>query len=92
VDARRIDPRDTRWEVETPRYRVHFERRRPQPDGHGDAYESDEYEITEATDVRQVLAWAHEAAANDQGYGVYVLVGNDSSSLGLVRVARTDAG
>ncbi len=87
MEVRRVDPRDAAWQLLSPRYRVYFQRRRAAPEGCCGAYESDEYEISEAADVLEVLAWAEKTAADNQTYVVYALVDSDPSSLGLVRVA-----
>jgi hypothetical protein len=57
-----IDPRDVRFEVDKPDYRVYFF----EPDGR-----SDEYHLTGAQDLAEVLDWA-QAEANDRSYVVYV--------------------
>jgi hypothetical protein len=48
VEIARIDPRDETWEVDLPRYRVYF----------WDAEaRSDEYELSGAEDVAEVIRW-----------------------------------
>jgi hypothetical protein len=52
LDAVPVDPRDIRWEVSSPTYRVYFWRRV------GGGYHSEEFQLSGASDVREVLAWA----------------------------------
>lgn len=78
MQVNRVDPRDQTWEVDQPRYRVHF---------HEANGTSDEYEVAGA-DVDQVIAWA-EAHRRERTYVLYVCVPADG--LGLVRLAGVDA-
>jgi hypothetical protein len=81
MEARPVDPRDERWAVSSPTYRVYFwEALTPAP-----AVASDEYEIVNATDVHQVLAWARQHVLPHQSYEVFVVV--DHPDRGLVRLA-----
>jgi hypothetical protein len=73
-----IDPRDQRWEVDTPAYRVYF---------HDARGTSDEYELTGA-DVTEVLAWA-EAERRGRTYVAYVCA-TSRDGLGLLRLAGAD--
>ena len=52
MDVRRIDSRDTEWEIPSPPYRLHFWRQL----AHG-GYTSEEFELRGAVDVREVLRW-----------------------------------
>lgn len=52
-----VDPRDGRWEVDRPVYRVYFWR----PDGRA----CDEYELRGAADVTEVLEWARTFPEGD---------------------------
>ncbi|MCS5487359.1 hypothetical protein NY588_09490 [Curtobacterium flaccumfaciens pv. beticola] len=52
--AEQVDPRDVQVEVDAPVYRVYFT-------GGGGA--TDEYRLTGATDVREVLEWGTTNAA-----------------------------
>lgn len=61
MEVRPVDPRDTDSEIESPVYRVYFWE--SLGEGPNAAFKSDEYEITGAADVYQVLRWA-EANAN----------------------------
>lgn len=81
LEARPVDPRDQRWEVWNPRYRVYFWRRV------GDSYYSREFEIaTEA--VQDVLAWADENRSPDETFTLFAVV--DHGDRGLVRLAGSD--
>jgi hypothetical protein len=78
VNVTGIDPRDERWGVDTPAYRVYF---------HDARGTSDEYELTGA-DVTEVLAWA-ETERRGRTYVAYVCTtGRDG--LGLIRLAGAD--
>lgn len=82
---RRIDPRDTEIEVTTPTYRVFFWE--PETD-HGSTesgFRSDEYEITDARDVHEVLEWAVANAGDHRTFTAYVVVDKT-----LVRLSGRD--
>lgn len=88
MKARPTDPRDTRWEVPHPTYRVYFwELHRPQePDS---SWVSDEWEIEDA-DIDEVLNWARDTA-RERRFVVYVsLTGGYPDEPGLVRLLGTD--
>jgi hypothetical protein len=83
VRSRAVDPRDTRWEVDNPAYRVYFfEPERGDPPG---SWQSDEYEITEA-DVAEVLTWAK---ADGRVFVLYVLAAGGDGP-GLIRLVGAD--
>jgi hypothetical protein len=86
--ARPVDPRDQRWEVAKPVYRVYFwERQRPERTDSG--WTSDEWQLEDA-DIGEVLEWAQAKAASRQ-FGVYVEVTQGQpDGLGLVRLLGTD--
>jgi len=77
MEVRAVDPRDQRWEVDAPHYRVYF---------HDVSGASEEYELSRA-DVAEVLAWA-EAMRGTRTYVLYACVRGDG--LGLVRLAGAD--
>jgi hypothetical protein len=79
-----VDPRDTQWEAENPKYRVHFWQHQGASTS---AWVSDEWEIAEA-DVDEVLHWSRAESAG-RSFVVYVLcaVGTE---LGLLRLYGTD--
>lgn len=86
--AQPVDPRDQRWEVPKPIYRVYFwERQAPERAGSG--WTSDEWRL-EDTDIDEVLEWAQAKAASRR-FVVYVEVTEgQSDGLGLVRLCGTD--
>jgi hypothetical protein len=79
VKARRIDPRDERWEIYSPDYRVYFWR----PEGI-----SDEWELTGADDVEAVMRWAQDHC-DGRTFVIYVNVARNEG-LGLVRLFGVD--
>lgn len=68
MQASPIDPRDATWELSTPTYRVYFW---TQPTGAIVATSSDEWRITDADDVFEVITWA-EAKRGDRTYELFV--------------------
>jgi hypothetical protein len=80
--ARPVDPRDTRWEVWNPAFRVYFWR------SLGGGWMSREFEIS-GGDVVEVLAWAADHAEDDETYTVHCVV-DGADGTGLVRLAGTD--
>ncbi|OLM29228.1 hypothetical protein Ae717Ps2_0120c [Pseudonocardia sp. Ae717_Ps2] len=72
-----VDPRDQRWECDSPTYRVYFH----------EGTTSDEYEVRGADDVHAVIRWADGDGAQ-RPYVLYVRV--DQDGLGLVRLAGRD--
>jgi hypothetical protein len=81
MEARPVDPRDERWQVTSPTYRVYFWEALSTPP----AMASDEYELVDAADVHEVLAWADKRVLPHQSYEVFVVV--DHPDRGLVRLA-----
>jgi hypothetical protein len=82
VRAWPVDPRDTRWEVWNPRFRVCSWR------SLGQSWASREFELS-AQDVVAVLAWAAEHAEGGETYTIHCVVGG-ADGTGLVRLAGTD--
>jgi hypothetical protein len=80
--VRPVDPRDTRWELWKPLYRVYF--RRPR----GTGWMSREFEVS-GGDVVAALAWAAEHAENQETYTVHCVV-EGADGPGLVRLAGDD--
>ncbi|GIT78490.1 hypothetical protein LLS1_01590 [Leifsonia sp. LS1] len=78
VAAEGVDPRDVSWEVEDPAYRVYF---------HGPAGRADEWRVTDARSVNEVVAWANERA-DGRSYVLYVEV--KTAETGLVRLDGFD--
>ena len=87
-----VDPRDTRWEVDWPVYRVYFWHQPPAPPGVAQEqvmWHCDEYRLSEATDVEEVLDWARSSARPDQTFTLYV-EHRDAHGSGLVRLLGVD--
>jgi hypothetical protein len=84
MNVRKVDPRDSTWEIDEPKYRVCFWQRQG---GRPGAWESDTYEL-ENTDVAETLAWAD---ANSQGreFVLYATFSNQDGA-GLVRLLGSD--
>jgi hypothetical protein len=80
--AHLVDPRDCRWEVWTPAYRVYFWRLI------GDAFSSREFQISNA-DITMVLEWANLQSNDNETYTVFAVV-DRGNGLGLVRLAGDD--
>ena len=77
-----VDPRDEAWEVDRPRYRVHFWQLR---DG---GWVSDEWELP-ATDVIEAFWWSEEHA--DRGvYQMHAVVPDQEGRVGLVTLYGQD--
>jgi hypothetical protein len=81
--AEPVDPRDQRWEVWTPAYRVCFWRSIG-----ADAWSAREFEVT-GSDVESVLAWAREEAADSESYQVFAVLERDGE-IGVVRLLGAD--
>jgi hypothetical protein len=77
MEATSVDPRDQRWEIARPTYRVYF---------HTPSGSSDEHEVA-GGDVSEVMAWA-EANAAGRTFVLYACVRHDG--VGLVRLLGTD--
>jgi hypothetical protein len=76
--AAHVDPRDQRWEDDSPAYRVYF--------WTGDS-SCEEWQLTGA-DVDEVLAWADEHA-DGRTMSIWV-VRSDADGVGLIRLAGVD--
>jgi hypothetical protein len=90
VDIRGVDPRDTRWEIDEPAFRVYFWQApvRNEAGLQVGMWVSDEYEVTGA-DILEVISWAYRHAGAHLSFVVYVLVPSDDGP-GLVRIHGTD--
>jgi hypothetical protein len=77
MDAQPIDPRDITWEVDYPTYRVTFWRR--------DGSASDEWRLTDAINVHEVLAWADARVEAGWTYQVFIETAA-TRGLGTLRV------
>ncbi|MEV0373721.1 hypothetical protein AB0I10_28590 [Streptomyces sp. NPDC050636] len=79
MKIRGVDPRDTMWEQDHARYRVHFWDR--------SAVTAHEFEVLDEVDVDELLTWAQSyAAGQGWSYTVYAAV-TDGDRPGLVRLA-----
>lgn len=76
-----VDPRDTRWEVTQPVYRVYFWQRS------GTGWTSEEWQ-TKGADVCEVLAWA-DADELHRLYTLYVCC-ECNGAPGLIRLYGND--
>ncbi|MGH8919034.1 MAG: hypothetical protein ACRD0H_12050 [Actinomycetes bacterium] len=92
MDAQPVDPRDTECEQPHPVYRVYFWDRPPAPPGVGAAevgWVSDEWRVTEADDVHEVLAWAAGPTGSGRHFELFVEADN-ALGHGLLRLAGSD--
>ena len=64
MESFRVDPRDTTWEQDSPTYRVYFW-------GHPQ-HPSDEWRLTGAQSVFEVIAWAERNAGIHRTYQVWI--------------------
>ena len=85
MEATLIDPRDVSWEVDSPAYRVYFWGR-PSPTW---AWQCEEWRLTAAHDVHEVLAWA-DGRAGDRTFTVQAEVDVSGEGRGMIRLAGTD--
>jgi hypothetical protein len=86
-----VDPRDTRWEQSSPIYRVYFWHRPPAESGTDQErmmWHCQEWRLTEAADVHEVLAWANGPDGRGRMFELFVEA-SDSHGLGLLRLAGT---
>ena len=92
MEISRIDPRTTTWQLTTPSYHVYFWTKGVGalgiPPDHVAAWSS-EFEIRGAADVREVIDWAEQEAANERTYTLYALV-DRAGERGLVHLLGTD--
>ena len=85
-----VDPRDTRWEVDNPVYRVYFWHRpavAPGSDQELWMWHCEEWRLTGAADVHEVLAWANGPEARARVFELFVE--SSRGELGLLRLAGT---
>jgi hypothetical protein len=85
MQARPSDPRDTRWEVDHPAYRVYFWQR--SGDRLDSGWASEEWQVEDA-DVQEVLT----CASNDKAHRPYTLYvcGSCAGGPGLIRLHGSD--
>jgi len=80
VHANEVDPRDIRWEEDSPAYRVYFYT------SGGSSYE---WRLTGATDVHEVLAWATGPDGRGRRFQLFV-EWSTGEGRGLLRLAGDD--
>jgi hypothetical protein len=86
-----VDPRDARWEVDFPSYRVYFWHRpsaEPGCDRERLMWHCEEWRLTGAADVHEVLAGANGPEARGRVSELFVEVSR-GNALGLLRLAGT---
>lgn len=77
---------DEKWEVDFPKYRVYFWHN---PIAHPIMWTSYVYDVSDAHNVHQVLAWA-EANARGRRYQVFALVDDRARGVGLLALAGSN--
>ena len=85
MQTRQVDPRDTRWEVDRPVYRVYFWQRLGSHKDSG--WASQEWQVEDA-DADEVLTWAG-STARDRAFTLYVCCECDGE-IGLIRLLGSD--
>jgi hypothetical protein len=83
VEAEHVDERDSRWEDDSPRFRVYLFREQAQS---GDDGVADAWDLTGA-DVLDAIQWAQQRAGTDDLYAV-ALVRDDLQSRGDAEPSR----
>ena len=90
--TQRVDPRDTRWEIDSPDYRVYFWKRASGPPDVPASllgWESNEFLLTEVANVQEVMAWADQRVDPKGHYTLYVVVDGPNGP-GLIHLSGTD--
>ena len=82
MKAQGIDPRDVKWESDNPTYRVYFW---SHPDN-----ASDEWRLTEAASMWEVIAWAEQRVGAQRSFQVFVETIDQLRGTGLVRLMGSD--
>lgn len=75
-----VDPRDVTWEISDPIYRVEF----------WDGIVSDEWNVSEASNVAEVLHWAGKASAG-RPFTLQVLVPDQGNGMGALQLLDLEA-
>ncbi len=86
--TRRVDERDSKWEVDFPTFRVFVWRQQAIA---GDASESmgwevDVYELANV-DVHQAISWAEDRVGSNGMYTLFVCHTNSNGEMGMLRLA-----
>jgi len=92
VNVEGVDPRDVKWEVDFPAYRVYFWHQPPAPPGVAQEqvmFHCTEYRLSDVVDVAEVLDWVRVTVRGDHTYTLYVEQ-RDADGLGLVRLMGED--
>ena len=76
MKVRPVDPRDTEREDYDPTYRVYFWEHLSYPvvPPQHTGYKSEEYELLQAANVREVLAWGEDNAGPNRTFTVYAVL------------------
>lgn len=85
MNAHLVDPRDTRWMRNNPKYRVYFWQPQPSPSSPG--WISSEWEI-DGCDVDEALAWAN-SESKGRRFVLYASI-LSSEGPGLIRLLGDD--
>lgn len=91
MDAAAVDPRDIKWEVASPIYRVYFWSQADLPPGvpgERGGWRSEEWRLAGSLDVHEVLAWA-EQRKDGRTYTLHVEI-NTEQGAGMVDLAGVD--
>jgi hypothetical protein len=91
MEAAQVDPRDISWEVGAPTYRVYFWSRVDVSPGVAAGcagWVADEWRLTRARDVHEVLTWA-EQRRGGRSYTLYAEFGGEDG-MGMVNLAGID--
>jgi hypothetical protein len=91
MKIRTVDPRDTEWQVDRPRYRVVMWERAEEPSvsAPDPGFRAAEFELSEVRDIEEVLSWAGERSRPGVTVAVYALLDLDGKR-GLVRLSGSD--
>jgi hypothetical protein len=89
VECAIVDPRDIQWEEDVPTYRVYFWAGGAGGSAHEatPALSSEEWRLTGATDVEEVLAWATGPTGRGRVFQLYVEAAAAHARPGLLRLA-----
>lgn len=90
-----VDPRDALWEDDMPVYRVYFWSKASAPPhlpSEMVGWQSDEYEVREAVDVHEVIAWAQGPEHRGRAFTLYVSLecGGEPGRVLLAGIDPTD--
>jgi hypothetical protein len=94
VEIAPVDPRDSEWEQAHPVYRVYFWAQAQAPPVSAQhqvtaMWRSEEWRLTIADDVHEVLDWANGAAGRGRRFTLYIET-DTAEGRGLAHLAGTD--